>query len=817
VKRRLVTPGETVSAQADPARRFAEGVDLADIRGGKPWDQYLDDPSDAYLDDPSSDRVGIACSGGGIRSASYALGALQVLRQEGWLARAEHLASVSGGDYMTVAHHILVSETIKHGIPPPGTAPGNAAKKAAFFDPLAPWTRLSPEETNLRDHTTYLAAGLAGKAWMGLNLVYGIVRHLVPFGAGVTAAGALLGLAFERWIGDVLRQPVASHAASVRGVFIVLAVAVAALGLAAGLTLFVRQEVAKGSADATVLRRLRATATALLGLQALVLLFGIGIPALLLLLHAQVHLQSAGTRVSAGAGAAVGSLGVISFLGRLAKKGVRSDLAKKLVPRLMPLALALLGPIVVGVPFLAVAYYSALHGNDLRSPAWLQMGWPVWLIGLPILVVAVYWLVLDEVTSSSHLFYRERLSTVFTGLRNAEVIDGRTRLRFGQPQWKWPVRFSEECRGTAAAKLPNLVVCAAINVSDDVLPPGRLAGSFTFERDFSGGPLTGYVPTRVLEDAAGSGVLTLPAMMAISGAAVSPSMGKMTRPWARFLLALFNARLGVWLPNPLRIRKFRTQDESMGARRVREARRSPSPAPWDCHDEDGGEGADVQPVANELSRAFRPGSGYVLREALGLNHLEKNYVYVTDGGHWENLGLVELIRRGCGLILCFDAAGDDLDHFHTISEAIELARSDLGVEIHMNLEPLRPKEGLSEEPFAEGCIAYPDGTMGYLLFAKAAITKDTPQDALDWREHDARFPTNSTVDQWFSDRQFESYRALGEFAAHRVACALEEWEHLRTDQRRAKLEQLCANCPPSGTSKPAEAAAGSTGAATTRG
>src|SRR6266542_812194 len=182
MKRRLIAPGETVSADDDPARRFAGVVDRGDMRAGKPWDQYLDDPSDRFLDDPAPGRFGICCSGGGIRSASYALGALQALRESGRLARADHLASVSGGDYMTVAHHIMVSETLKNGQAPPKVPPGNEAKAAALFDPLAPWARLSPEEQNLRDHTTYLAPGLGGRAWMGLNLVYGVVRHMVPFG-----------------------------------------------------------------------------------------------------------------------------------------------------------------------------------------------------------------------------------------------------------------------------------------------------------------------------------------------------------------------------------------------------------------------------------------------------------------------------------------------------------------------------------------------------------------------------------------------------------------------------------------------------------
>ena len=79
------------------------------------------------------------------------------------------------------------------------------------------------------------------------------------------------------------------------------------------------------------------------------------------------------------------------------------------------------------------------------------------------------------------------------------------------------------------------------------------------------------------------------------------------------------------------------------------------------------------------------------------------------------------------------------------------------------------------------------------MFAKAALTRDMPQDAFDWKARDPRFPTNSTVDQWFSDRQFESYRVLGAHAALRVACTLEEF-----DEHPEKLKEvfdLCPTCP----------------------
>jgi hypothetical protein len=203
----------------------------------------------------------------------------------------------------------------------------------------------------------------------------------------------------------------------------------------------------------------------------------------------------------------------------------------------------------------------------------------------------------------------------------------------------------------------------------------------------------------------------------------------------------------------------------MGARQVHRLRASGPELPSD-HDEPG----------HRRSPRGRPGTWYVFREALGLNDVTQPFVYVTDGGHWDNLGLVELLRRGCGQILCFDVAGDDLTHFDMLAGAIALARSDLGVQIDIDLDPLLPGEdGFSPSDHAVGRIAYPDGSTGVLVFAKASIPRDAPPDLRAYRQQDARFPTDPTFDQFFDDRQFESYRALGAHAAAGAVRSLRDW------------------------------------------
>jgi uncharacterized protein YndB with AHSA1/START domain len=299
---------------------------------------------------------------------------------------------------------------------------------------------------------------------------------------------------------------------------------------------------------------------------------------------------------------------------------------------------------------------------------------------------------------------------------------------------------------------PQLVVCAAANTVDEgVAAAGRRAVSFTFSGTEIGGPEVGYVPTpqyfermklRRRRD------VTIPAAVAMSGAAVSPAMGKASLGPVGRLLAVLNVRLGVWLPNPC----------------------------W---------------VDANLHRRWwgRPGWTYFARELLGQFRVDHRYVYVSDGGHWENLGLVELFRRGCTLIYCVSAAGDGPIAFGTLGEAIALAREELGVEVDIELEPLRapvdapapasPSERLfrrgaataamARRPYVTGTFTYPaepgvpgsQEVTGALWVFEANITRDLPWDVFAHAERWPLFPDDSTADQLFGHRQFESYRKLG--------------------------------------------------------
>jgi hypothetical protein len=294
--------------------------------------------------------------------------------------------------------------------------------------------------------------------------------------------------------------------------------------------------------------------------------------------------------------------------------------------------------------------------------------------------------------------------------------------------------------------------------------------SFTFSPFAMGGPLVGGVNTADFEDCIAPRRrrdFTLAAAVAMSGAAISPSMGKETRGSIRFLMGLANVRLGVWVPNP---RRAKTWLERSGIRTVlnRGKRDRFEGARLTAQRAVGGD----EQLFRKTLFIPRAGPRYLIKEMLGRNSVNAPYLYVTDGGHYENLGLVELLRRGCTEVFCFDASGGT--RLEALGDAIALARSELGVEItDLDVGPLEEDEKthLAEACCARGRIKYPkrpdgtEGAEGVLIYARTVVTKDAAYDVQAFRLRDRDFPHHSTLDQLYTDEKFEAYRELGAQAA----------------------------------------------------
>lgn len=291
----------------------------------------------------------------------------------------------------------------------------------------------------------------------------------------------------------------------------------------------------------------------------------------------------------------------------------------------------------------------------------------------------------------------------------------------------------------------------------------RKADAFFLTPLFCGGERTGYVEGPTGEYAKN---LTLGRALTISGAAVDPNMGFHAVALQAFLLTVFNARLGWWFRNP----RFATKAEG-----------------W---------------------RAEGPRGEYVprlLKELVGGTTADSPYVHLTDGGHFENSGVYELVRRRCRFVVCCDAAEDAADASENLANLIRLIKEDFGIRIEIDTAPLKPDEtGLSRWHVAVGTIKYDDvderGVAGTFVFVRSVLTGDEPPDVRQYAATHPAFPHDPTVtDQFFDAGQFEAYRELGYHTARTVfeepAARDRDWpppRSLSADAYAIQIRQLFA-------------------------
>jgi hypothetical protein len=251
--------------------------------------------------------------------------------------------------------------------------------------------------------------------------------------------------------------------------------------------------------------------------------------------------------------------------------------------------------------------------------------------------------------------------------------------------------------------------------------------------------------------------VTVPGAVAISGAAFSPLTGRnnaSTRPM-RLLFAVVNARLGVWLPNPY---WGATSPAAALARRCElfAGRRA------ETGSGSGLVGRFVRGCAYVASLADKPGAHQLFREAFGRTSLYDRRLYVTDGGHYDNLGLVEALRRRPGRVILIDASNDLEDTFAAVGSAIASARMDLDVDINVDLRPLQRKGGERiGRGWARGTATYPEGGTAEILIVKAVLAGNLSWDLETYAAEHPDFPRRSTGDQLYGEFDFEAYRALG--------------------------------------------------------
>jgi len=286
-------------------------------------------------------------------------------------------------------------------------------------------------------------------------------------------------------------------------------------------------------------------------------------------------------------------------------------------------------------------------------------------------------------------------------------------------------------------------------------------------------------------------LMSLSYWMGVSGAAFSTGLGYRTRLGLSLLAGFFNVRLGYW---------------------------------WDSGVDPARRGAEQLRRKSWLGRAFTrvfPVQSLLIDEFVARFHgPSRQWWYLTDGGHFENMGAYELIRRRLPLIIIIDAEADPDYWLEGLANLVRKARIDFGAEIRFldthdidtfsanaaagmpvsrrvlgSLDMLRrcawdtetitgarggtaverstpgasDRTGLSLACASVGLVTYADSPVqSRIIHLKPTLTGGEPVDLLHYHATEPDFPQQTTADQFFDEAQWESYRKLGEYIAAQV-------------------------------------------------
>jgi hypothetical protein len=385
--------------------------------------------------------------------------------------------------------------------------------------------------------------------------------------------------------------------------------------------------------------------------------------------------------------------------------------------------------------------------NDQRARCYTML-----ILGL--IAVAVGWL-LDINMTSMHRYYRTRLGRAFV----VPKADGSTpslhdlqTTTVGAPYHLFNTCVSRfgECRSSRMQEQ------TLARVAQTAKWDARQEDIFLLSPEYVGSEATGgYIATTDYHNLTRNRCesLNLANVIALSGAAVSPAQNN--NDLLALLMFTLNLRLGQWMPNPL----------------------------W--------------------PHAFtRPRFLYMLVATVWRSRERRPYVFISDGGHAENLGLVQLLRRRCRLIVVVDAGHDPRHEFADLANALRQAKIYYGIRCtelveqksgderdrEWSLDSLKLSNdndsdasllaaaleatGARSKPlrtfnhFSAARILYPktdslSSSEGLLILVKPTVTGDESLDVLQYQTSSPAFPQEPTSELVFSPAQVESYRALG--------------------------------------------------------
>lgn len=744
--------------------------------------------------DPSTalELTGIACSGGGVRSASFCLGVLQGLQYKNTLDRMDYLSTVSGGGY--------IGTTLTIGMSQQGVFP---------FGRLDQGNLETPEVRHLRDNSRYLIPnGLPTVASALVVYLRGIMMNVLVILPILLCAAAILlsikpdteALATNWFLFIPAGWSISSSV--VIGLLLIAGMIGYAIAVSVSRILPVEQ------------RQLTAAIpTCIAAFAALLIVLELHTVLLRLAFEDLGVIKS--ERAAAGGLSAFFKflydytksivlvvspfvLPILPFLKGLISKATTGEstswtgLAGKLASRALLLFAAAVIPLLLWLSVMQLAYWgtaiSAGASLDIpcdidefrcdrwpHAPALLQLyfektaSWRGAVVPFAIAALLLFlsWPFLNVNANSLHQLYRDRLGRAFLIKRKSSTDDGTIPDEIDHAD-------DLELSKINTRNGPYHLINTALNVPGSAFANrrGRNADFFLFSPRYIGSEATGYVDTEAAEAVVDG--LNIGTAMAISGAAAAPNMGMASIRPLSATIALLNIRLGRWIRHPGDIQDRKTAREAAAAANTNATQQGQLHPFW----------LFPRPM-HLLYEAFSKTGRTVSRPTKRNLRNERGFVFLTDGGHIDNLGIYELLRRRCKLIIAIDGEADPDFDSGSLVQVERFARIDLNVRIELNWEPIgiRNREITGElkkgdvkyehgPHVALGLITYPpapDGTSetGVLVYIKASLSGDETDYVLSYKKTNPDFPHETTMDQLFSEEQFEAYRALGEHIARR--------------------------------------------------
>ena len=670
----------------------------------------------------------LAISGGGIRSASFALGIMQALVSGGVMKHIHYLSTVSGGGFVGAS----LTWFLKRGLPqgPAGTEVDNfpfGTRGSSRLDRGAGRNRILDY---IRQHANYLVPtpGIDVLSLVAVVLRAMLVSLFVYFCLLTIAMFVLWTIRFfddsiPRALGLSSIPNLALLAAlSGVGAFVALSFVYSVLTRLAlrGNTYAARTAAQKGFGR-------------LLQISAILALLGT-LPLISELIALTYMAVTGGLSTATGA-----VLGFLEFRRQQrAKPGADGD--GNLAPLRAQLgAFLLLYGLAIGA--FAIAQLSMSRGSALAGMVLMGL---IALCGVIGLAVNLNYLGL-------HRMYRDRLMELF--MPNHETVaDG----HWAQASDADDACIDQMCRDDDGGFVaPYHIVNTNVVLVDSPNSPyrGRGGDSFILSPLYCGSEATGWCESgyymrhqKKRKPPTGRG-MTLSTAMAISGAALNPNTGVGGRGLTRSrvvstLMAVLSLRLGYWAPNPKHNRFWMH---------------------WLNY-------------PNFLNPGLRGGvlSGD-LRE-------DRQLVELSDGGHFENLAVYELIRRRVKFIIISDGGADPMFRFEDLGNLAERVRVDFGAKISFDdpgydlaslqkgsadtqSKTQRDQYDLAKRGFAIGSVRYlgdpRDQPSGRIIYFKTTMIAGLSPDIYAYKSVNRAFPDESTGDQFFDEAQFEAYRELG--------------------------------------------------------